>query len=602
MATLVMQQQTPLPHASTPDSLPTALTLNTSRAPTPVPNKHLPYCPPGPTPSSSQLVTPPSSPPTKSSNLAASGYVLHPPTSHSKLSHSPPYYGIDAETLAAALEQLASLPLLDPGHVFPWLHGLHPENQMQLAFFVQRKKSLRKVPKHLRSITIVKAGGDLSKARIKGAVAPDEVLSLCDDSGKGFHEDPREGFNVRNFHIQTAKLAQVSDIVIYGDDNTDYRIIKSVAERTSAVQRKWKKDLELTGQSPESYNTFVLTSPFDVVEEKFPELVAIDSQGKTTGQVLDFSQTERIEMSTMTKASEINHGVFLGPTPGLIPVSSDDEQCTFDVFVEASDQATLPDDAVLQAKASQLGDDPVHIAFPSSGCILPPAWSQAEADGILSMCKWIYGITHLKEPVEQVQDKDGDIQMTEFSPRPRKVLLHCADGYTETSMLAVAYTMYAEGIPVHDAWIRLHCEKGRNFFAYQTDVALLQAIQDRILAASPARDPTKNLEIVEPKWLSKLDGSLPSRILPYMYLGNLTHANNPEMLRLLNIKRILSIGEPVAWLNTQQEKIWGRENMMTVDRVQDNGIDPLTGELDRCLEFIGKARNSPFCRVQQINS
>ena len=144
--------------------------------------------------------------------------------------------------------------------------------------------------------------------------------------------------------------------------------------------------------------------------------------------------------------------------------------------------------------------------------------------------------------------------------------------------------MFAEGVPVHTAWLRMHCDKGRNFFAYPSDVALLTSIQPRLLAESPANPANIG---PAPAWLSKLDGSLPSRILPYMYLGNLTHANNPELLRQMGIKRILSIGEPVSWVKSEHEK-WDRENLMMVDRVQDNGIDPLTGEFERCLEFIGK--------------
>jgi len=96
-------------------------------------------------------------------------------------------------------------------------------------------------------------------------------------------------------------------------------------------------------------------------------------------------------------------------------------------------------------------------------------------------------------------------------------------------------------------------------------------------------------------------GSLPSRILPYMYLGNLTHANNPELLRALGITRILSIGEPVSWPPAEIER-WGAESLLMIDEVQDNGIDPLTQEFDRCLEFIGKGKSEGaatlvHCRV-----
>jgi len=42
----------------------------------------------------------------------------------------------------------------------------------------------------------------------------------------------------------------------------------------------------------------------------------------------------------------------------------------------------------------------------------------------------------------------------------------------------------------------------------------------------------------------------------------------------------------VSW-NKSQWECWGRENVTFVDRVQDNGIDELGAEMERCLEFIG---------------
>lgn len=593
MATVVVQQPPLIRHSSTPPPLGATLTLN--RPSTPVPNKHLPYCPPGPVPSQSQI-TPPNSPPLRTVAPRPTS-LLHPPTPYQKLCNSPPIYALTGKEFADALHHYSSQPLPNPTSVFPWLHGLHPENHIQLAFFVARKKSLRRIPKCLRGITTIKAGGDLSRSRIKGAIAPDEILNLSEGNGRGFVDcDPREGFSVRNFHIQAAKMALVSDIVIYGDEDTDHRILKSVAERTAAVQKRWRKELENIGQCHETFNTFVLTQQFEDFEQQYPDLVSIDSQGRYADHTLDFLQQERREMCAMSKASEISRGVFQGPSPGphTLPPSTPDDP-SFDLYIEASDHATIPDDRLLTAKRKLLenreDDDPVHVSFPSSGSILPPSWSHAEADGILRMCKWLYELTHNVKPVSGTRDQDGDIQMTELASPAQKILLHCADGYTETSMLAVAYFMYAEGVPLHEAWIRLHCEKKRNFFAYPSDVALLIAIQDRILNESPkARE--RSAAIPEaPAWLTKLDGSLPSRILPYMYLGNLTHANNPDLLRLLGIRRVLSVGEPVSW-NEAEVKAWGRDNLLMVDRVQDNGIDELTTDMERCLEFIGESRNS----------
>lgn len=251
MATVLVQPQT-LRHSATPPPVSQGLTLNSRpRTPTPIPNKHLPTCPTGPAPSFTQL---PSPPPANGNYLNS---LLYPPDRFKKLCKEPPIYAIDASTLAAAIEHLASQPLPDPKQVFPWLHGLHPDNHMQSAFFVNRKRSLRRVPKCLRALTIVKAGGDLSRCRIKGAVAPEEIL---ENSGCELIEaDPPEGFSVRNFHIQAAKLAPLSDIVIYGDEDTDRSRVITLAERVSMAQQNWRFRHDPTAETA-PFNTFILSS------------------------------------------------------------------------------------------------------------------------------------------------------------------------------------------------------------------------------------------------------------------------------------------------------------------------------------------------------
>jgi dual specificity MAP kinase phosphatase len=190
-------------------------------------------------------------------------------------------------------------------------------------------------------------------------------------------------------------------------------------------------------------------------------------------------------------------------------------------------------------------------------------------------------------------DADGDIPMAPVAKKPRKILVHCPDGYTESSLLVIAYLMFAEGLTAPEAWLKLHCDKKRNFFAYPSDVTFLSAVQARLLHESPATQAGSLTGRADPPWFRHCDGSLPSRILPYMYLGNLAHANNPEMLRALGIKRILSIGESVTWNDSDVAKM-GAENIMHITQVQDNGIDPLTQEFERCLDFIREFSSFSF--------
>ena len=296
----------------------------------------------------------------------------------------------------------------------------------------------------------------------------------------------------------------------------------------------------------------------------------------------------------MAKASEIAHNVWLGPTPDTsitVHATDGDEEPDFDILIEASDLARLPDSKLLESIAKASCFSPQNVDFLSSGSIVPPTYTHVEVDKLLAMCHWIHSVANpsSKEDTDDEADHDGDIQMTTMPPRAKTILIHCSDGYTETSLLALTYFMFVECIPAHEAWIRLHCEKKRNFFAYPLDVSLLKSIQPRIMQESPKSNGSIPSSLPEePLWMKRLDGSLPSRLLPYMYLGNLSHANNPTLLEALGISRVLSVGEPVSWTQDCVDK-WGAENLMYVDKVQDNGVDPLTDDFARCLEFIGKS-------------
>jgi dual specificity MAP kinase phosphatase len=514
-------------------------------------------------------------------------------------------YEIDAKGIAVALDYIAGQPLPDPAQVFPWFHGLHPSNHIQQAFFIARRRALRKTPKCLRGITIIKAGGDLSCSRLKGAIAPEEFLLRLTSVAAFKEVDPKEGFSVRNFQIQTAKYAMVSDILVYGEDEME---TQKLARDVVAAQKTWRDMHEEKGHELPRYNTFVCTSPFSEFEKNHPKLVATNSRGQMTGNVMDFFHQERIEMCTMTKASEIDHNIWLGPTPdsALDPalLASDDQ---FDVLIECSDLGRLSPlalQAIAEGKETTLST-PIYLEFPSSGSIMPPSWSQTEADGILDTCKWLYNLSHgiLPAPAtSQEPDEEGDSPMPFSSPLPtkipeRRILIHCTDGYTESTLLALSYFTYATGLTIPAAWLNLHVSKKRNFFAYPSDVALLTSIAPRLLSESPMHGEKSLSDITElvkedPEWIKHMDGSLPSRITDYMYLGNLNHANNPDLLRQMGIKQLLSVGETATWKCGELER-WGEENVMVVERVQDNGVDPLTDEFERCLAFIGTHPNFP---------
>lgn len=262
MTTLVVQQQSVRHSSATPPPVNSALSLGAASSP--LPKRHLPICPSGPAPASSKVpASGPQSPPLKhasealSQSQSSSSSSLYPPAHFPQICNTPPVYALNGDQLSAALAECATRPLPEPRHVFPWLHGLHPDNQIQLAFFVPRRRTLRRSPKCLRSICVVKFGGDLAKARIKGAVAPDEILA----KSAFIDPDPPEGFSVRNFQIQASKIGALSDIVVYGEDGVKSTDILSLALEISTAQNEWRKRFD-PGQETPLFNTFVLSGLF----------------------------------------------------------------------------------------------------------------------------------------------------------------------------------------------------------------------------------------------------------------------------------------------------------------------------------------------------
>ncbi|KAK3489675.1 hypothetical protein B0T13DRAFT_90243 [Neurospora crassa] len=577
---------------STIGSITTTITIEQPPShPTPVPNKHIPVCPPG-TASRDDADTPPPSPwpvTNGADEHSPPRSFLYPPHRfHHVDSGHLSLYEIDAADVAAALDHLSRQPLPDPAHVFPWYHGLHPRNQVQQHFFTSPRtcRAQKKTPSCLRGITLVKADGDLNSSRLKGAIAPYEFLHSS--SAEFIDVDPEDGFSVRNFQIQAAKAAMTSDIIVYGDNEA---AVRKLGWDIASAQQKWRYKHELQCHWVPEYNTFICLSPFDEFEQNHREIVAVDSTGNLTGNVLDFVNQERLEMYLMTQASEIAPNVWMGPTPD--PIIEEDNG--YHIQLECSDMGRANICAAfLQALAEDgLGDvpEPVHFDFPSSGSFLVPDYSHEDADALLDTCKWLWHLSRGTRP-EKSSDTGRDRSCPPLSPR--KILIHCADGYTESTVLAIAYYSYSTGLPIPEAWLKLHTIMKRNFFAYPSDVNFLATIAPRLLQESPIRTDRSLAQVTElvrnePKWWTGFDGSLPSRILDHMYLGNLTHANNPDLLRAMGIGQILSVGEMAMWRDGELQE-WGEENTCIVRRVQDNGIDPLTDEFERCLEFIDRGR------------
>lgn len=308
-----------------------------------------------------------------------------------------------------------------------------------------------------------------------------------------------------------------------------------------------------------------------------------------------------------------------------------------------------------------------HLDFPSSGSIGLGDCKQENLMCIVNTCKLLY------------------LYSSTVTSNSIASLIYCSDGYTELSLLIFCYMMYAENLPLNEAMIKVHRDCGRPFYIFGSDVIILRKLELLLRKFSPknnqasiewSKQETINpqeinevlLGVQKPRmaksipsklrlgyiandldaelseslseseedeldgsdgylsrsWVEDAEGSFPSRILPYLYLGSLKHADSLPLLSKIGIKKVISVGENLTWLhghkfqdkhdvileeanNGQVENysilprpFCGHKSshqcsvrsVMKVNNLQDDGIDELANALPSILESIDEEYRS----------
>ncbi|GAA5900034.1 hypothetical protein JCM8208_005572 [Rhodotorula glutinis] len=319
--------------------------------------------------------------------------------------------------------------------------------------------------------------------------------------------------NLRHFRLQAAKYATVSDVVVYGENGIEESVVETAAKVREAMDREYER----RGGEGIRYNVFVVSDPFSAFERSFPKLVCIDSHGFPRNR-LNFFDREREEMRVLTEKSEIGPNVWLGNTQDVPqatkrsrPTSSDSASSLLDdgnpfsfaICVEAHDRAPLVTAELLGTADQALGlleqqgqvitevhqiqtleegvvehketivrphtDDIIHLESLSTASALGSSAraQRAFTDQLVDLAVWI-------------RDQASPNPLLHGDRVPRRVLLHCGDGYTETTLLALAYVMASRRISAPDAYLFLQLDAERSFFSYPTDRELVLEIERRV--------------------------------------------------------------------------------------------------------------------------
>ncbi|ODO06333.1 hypothetical protein L198_01565 [Cryptococcus wingfieldii CBS 7118] len=493
---------------------------------------------------------------------------------------------------------------------------------------------------------------------------------------------------------------------------------------------------------PIRYGVWVVVEPFHKLEKKCPELVLIDSQGRQAVSHLqtDLFDREAKESRAMTRGSEVVEGFWVGndcDMPGHTP-DGVGASVRFDLCLKASECAEMPSASTLsmvQRKLLELDQhrgpteeatqaqttfnwtaSPATLALrnlltagpasnevPAKRTASPSAEDRSSKARALPMeyqfvglecsgsCRTITGQTrNLNTMTDRV------VELVYFlrkiiegrdNGKKRKVLVHCQDGYTESSIVVLSYIMSSLSISLPEAFLHLQITGNRSFFVYPADKPLLRKIDARLandrkakavkflsatsISSSSVREAEERHPSSSPRWRSwgmtfgnkkepangkiasikekdgggakltvdaakemlaeyeeggslaarqarvwfddrRFDG-FPSRILPFLYLGNLEHAGNADMLVSLGIDHVVSVGEsllggppnphgssPDNTLASAARA--GKIKVLDLMDVRDDGNDPLRPVIAHACEWIEAARQSGgkilvHCRV-----
>lgn len=683
-------------------------------------------------------------------------------------------------------------PLPPTDSMFPWLHGLHEDNYAQRQFFLyqlhQRASRQRagggtsagtdaigSKPLGVRMLMTINAEPSLPLYLpvLKNGVALSEILQpidtlrtemahtvqalvrkVYDNAAESFVQqlvldcqrvnhmpmflslDPDTGVSLRNFHIQVAKLAMFSDLVVYRYAQSESDLVESIARVLRLAQRHEAyrsatvsqyhvfiiEDVDDAARLAKRHASLFTVKPATSVSSSFlcatqsdsPSLTNVDEMTLDPAVMLglahwdgNYQVKERLERTKMSAATKIHKNVWVGNVwdhhvmmtllrrlaapavgadaraPGAPPrycdpqysivshdvvdphsvITSSRPAANWRLLVHCHDNAKFPELAHLGDLLFQYTilhhravDNDYHVvAFPPAGSVGLGNCKSANLMAIINLCKLIFLF----------------LLSTLQASNVLSTLIYCSDGCTELSLIVLCYLMYSHNIRLDEAMIRLHLDYGRPFYIFNSDVQILRKLEPLLQKFSPLRpdslivwsdletltdaetnefllgalpialnlrlgyidngssseesddesdDETvldEDLATCPPrslKWVEQVEGSLPSRILPYLYLGSLQHANNLTLLSALGIRHVISAGELLDWTNGHKFRashdierttlndgnvevylIRSRgghqcrcvQTLIKVNNLQDDGIDELTGSLPTILLLIG---------------
>lgn len=174
-----------------------------------------------------------------------------------------------------------------------------------------------------------------------------------------------------------------------------------------------------------------------------------------------------------------------------------------------------PEAQVLHANLEEI----VHLETMSTGQSLPNPMTQTVllVDAIVEHVVWLrtQARPHLRSSLEQRASSLRTSGPNAGASKPdavaggkilpRRILIHCVDGYTDSSLLALAYIMYDRVVSLPQAYLYLQNDRQRSFFVYPSDVAILGALEKRLLSIARLQGRAKYNDDLTVEQIAEID-------------------------------------------------------------------------------------------------
>lgn len=471
----------------------------------------------------------------------------------------------------------------DVGAIFPWLHGINAANPYSLLFFGQKLGEKGWCNQYERpdvkcGLMKIKIGDESDRfGTLRHSFRLDDIFA-----GQHFRDRPINTLTIRDFASQPARYATVCDILVYSPCLSDEAAV-------AAVSRMISKEQNVLGLRRCTYS-YIGSLPEEFVDRSYHILYDPFAASFRAGSDGHIFAAEQVGILHVTKASPIARGVWLGNGTDvrhfehmILTNSIAYSDRKWNMFIECSANYSTADLPTLSqidqlirfsTREGQESSKYLYLKFPSFGALKTP--DVKECSVIISICKLLY-----------VRGKTNS------------TLIHSDDGYRCGPLLAVLYLIYSQMLSVEEALMDIQVRAMRPVSLHSADIEVLTTVMPLLHRFSPLcnsyyhRDIGAITQVDEVPgqrslsgWLRDFQGSFPSKILSYLFLGSITEANNHDMLKEMGISRVISVGEKLAWQAS------GALELLHIDDLQDDGTD----SLETVLPYVFSVLEESFSR------